>query len=158
MLEAKPIEAGTKAPLFRLPNQDGNLIDLKILLKEYDYILLYFYPRAMTPGCTTQACELENSKKIYLRKKIKVLGISPDKPESLLKFAVKEGLSFDLLSDVDHAVANAYGVWGKKTFMGQTKEGLHRVSFLISPNGTILHTLKKVHTKTHHQDVLELID
>lgn len=69
MLEAKPIEAGTKAPLFRLPNQDGNLIDLKILLKEYDYILLYFYPRAMTPGCTTQACELENSKKFtYARK------------------------------------------------------------------------------------------
>ncbi len=158
MKEAKPIETGTKAPLFKLPNQDGKLVELKKILKEFEYVLLYFYPRAMTPGCTVQACELENSKKIYLRKKIKVLGISPDKPESLLKFAVKEGLSFDLLSDVDHEIADAYGVWGKKTFMGNTKEGLHRVSFLISSNGVIRHVIKKVNTKTHHDDVLELID
>jgi peroxiredoxin Q/BCP len=157
MKEAKPIAAGTKAPLFKLLNQDGKTIELKNLLKEFDYVLIYFYPRAMTPGCTTQACELESSKKIYHRKKIKVLGISPDKPESLMKFAVKEGLTFDLLSDVDHVVADAYGVWGKKTFMGKTKEGLHRVSFLISQNGSILHTMNKVNTKTHHEDVLALI-
>lgn len=158
MKEAKPLEAGTKAPLFELLNQDGELVVLKNIIKEYEYVLLYFYPKAMTPGCTTQACELENSKKIFQRKKIKVLGISPDKVASLLKFSTKEGLTFDLLSDVDHGVADKYGVFGKKQFMGKTYEGLHRVSFLISANGKIINTIKKVNTKTHHQDVLLLVD
>ena len=158
MKEANPLEVGTKAPLFELLNQEGQSIKLKELLREHAYVLLYFYPRAMTPGCTVQACELEKNKKSYFKKKIKVLGISPDKPESLKKFADKEGLTFDLLSDVDHSTAEEYGVWGKKTFMGKTKEGLHRMSFLIGKNGKIEHVLKKVHTKTHHDDVLKLLE
>ena len=126
-------------------------------MKDHDYVLLYFYPRAMTPGCTVQACELENHKKQFLKKKVLVLGISPDSPERLKKFAEKESLSFGLLSDEDHKVANSYGVWGKKTFMGKTKEGLHRVSFVINPKSKIEFVIKKINTKTHHQDVMDLM-
>lgn len=158
MKEANPLEVGKKAPLFELLNQDGESIRLKDLLKDYTFVLLYFYPRAMTPGCTVQALGLEKSKKTYSKEKIKVVGLSPDKPESLKKFAEKEGLTFDLLSDLDHSVAEDYGVWGKKTFMGKTREGLHRMSFLINKNGKIQHVMKKVNTKTHHDDVLELLD
>lgn len=157
MKEAQPLEAGTKAPPFELMNQAGEKVKLKELLKEYSFILLYFYPRAMTPGCTVQACELESSKKSFHRLKVKVLGVSPDKQANLIKFAEKEGLSFDLLSDENHEVADEYGVWGKKTFMGKTKEGIHRVSFLINSSGKIQHTMKKVNTKTHHEEILKLI-
>jgi peroxiredoxin Q/BCP len=158
MKEANPLEIGMKAPDFELLNQDGKKIKLKSMLKEHTYVLVYFYPRAMTPGCTVQACELENTKNLFNKKDVLVLGISPDKVESLKKFAEKEGLNFDLLADVDHQVADAYGVWGKKTFMGKTKEGLHRVTFIINSKGKIEHVLKKVNTKTHHQDVLSLIE
>jgi len=157
MKEANPLEIGTKAPDFELQNQEGKKIKLKSILKDHSYVLVYFYPRAMTPGCTVQACELENTTKLYAKKDVYVLGISPDKVESLKKFAEKERLNFDLLSDNNHQVAEAYGVWGKKTFMGKTKEGLHRVSFIINSKGKIEHVLKKVNTKTHHQDILSLI-
>ncbi len=157
MKEANPLGAGNKAPLFELPDQDGKLIKLKDFMTDFDHVLVYFYPRAMTPGCTVQACELESNKKKYLKHKIGVIGISPDKPESLKKFAAKEGRDFTLLSDVDHKVADNFGVWGKKTFMGKTKEGLHRVSFIVGKNGKIEHVMKKVNTKTHHEDVLDLL-
>ncbi len=156
MIESNPLSIGANAPDFSLPNQEGDIISLKKILKDSKFVLLYFYPRAMTPGCTVQACSLEASKKQFQSKDIKVLGVSPDKVESLKKFALKEKLSFDLLSDLEHKVALTYGVWGKKTFMGKTKEGIHRISFLINSKGIIVHAFYKVNTKTHHDDVLEI--
>ena len=157
MLEASPLLPKSKAPLFELSNQEGEIVKLKEELKKNDYVLVYFYPRAMTPGCTTQACQLQKSHQQYNKLGIKVLGISPDKVSSLKKFSERDKLKFDLLSDVDNEVAKKFGVWGKKKFMGKTYEGIHRISFLIDSKGKIIYSVTKVNTKTHHQDILDLI-
>ena len=113
-----PLNAGDKAPLFSLPDQDGELISLA------DYagqrVLVYFYPKAMTPGCTVQACGLRDNMDELKQFNVEVLGISTDNPEKLSRFAEKELLNFTLLSDEDHTVAEAFGVWGEKQFMGKT--------------------------------------
>jgi len=147
---------GNLAPLFTLTDQDGNEHSLKSCRGQN--VVVYFYPKALTPGCTVQACGLRDSKTALAKRKIKVFGISPDQPKLLAKFTEKEKLNFTLLADVDHAVADKYGVWGPKKFMGREYDGIHRMSFIIDADGKLRHIMEKVNTKTHHDDVLAWID
>lgn len=142
---------GNLAPAFALSDQNGD----KHSLKDYrgQTVLVYFYPRAMTPGCTVQACALRDSSKELKKLDIKVLGISNDAVGKLARFAERDKLNFTLLSDEDHAVSDKYGVWGLKKFMGREFMGLKRMSFIIDKNGKLQHIMEKVNTKTHHQDV-----
>lgn len=149
-------KVGKTAPAFTLLNQDGEKVSLKDF-KGKKIVLVYFYPKAMTPGCTTQACGLRDSKAKLSRQKLVVLGFSPDPVRKLKKFQEKEKLNFDLLSDEDHAIADKYGVWGLKKFMGREYMGINRMSFLVGIDGKIKHVMQKVKTKTHHDDVLALV-
>lgn len=148
------LKVGDAAPDFTLLDQNGSEVSL------HDFkgknVLVYFYPKAMTPGCTVQACELRNSESELKKHKIVVLGISADPVKSLKKFEEKEKLNFTLLSDPDHKVIDSYGCWGPKKFMGREFDGIHRQSFLIDKNGIIVHMIQKVETKTHHDTVLDL--
>ena len=146
---------GNKAPTFTLHDQHGN----KCSLKDYlgSIVVLYFYPKAMTPGCTVQACALRDSEKTLKKLGIKVLGVSIDAYPRQLKFAERDKLNFTLLSDEDHAVADKYGVWGLKKFMGREFMGLKRTTFIIDKDGRTQHIMEKVNTKTYHDDVLALI-
>ncbi len=152
IVKAPTLQVGDKAPDFTLLDQNGKEVSLK------DYkgmnVVVYFYPKAMTPGCTVQACEIRNSEQKLKDAEIVVLGISADPVKSLKKFEEKEKLNFTLLSDPDHKVIDAYGSWGPKKFMGREYDGIHRQSFLIGKNGKVLHVMHKVNTKTHHDDVL----
>ncbi|MCW8193519.1 thioredoxin-dependent thiol peroxidase [Proteobacteria bacterium 005FR1] len=148
---------GNLAPAFSLPNQDGETVSLK-QFRDKKNVVLYFYPKAMTPGCTTQACELQDSLKAYDKLDAVVLGVSPDPVSRLGKFREKYSLTFDLLSDEDHAVADKYGVWGLKKFMGREFMGLIRTTFIIGKDGRLVHIMDKVKTKTHHDDVIARIE
>lgn len=150
------LTAGAKAPQFTLKDQHGNSVSLADSLKQGP-VLVYFYPKASTPGCTVQACGLRDSKAALDNHNVTVLGISPDPVAKLAKFAEKQALNFTLLSDEDHSVADAFGVWGEKTFMGKTYDGIHRLSFLINTDGTIAHVFDKFKTKDHHEVVLAKI-
>ncbi len=149
------LKAGDKAPQFTLQNQSDDLVSLADFTGKK--VLVYFYPKAMTPGCTIQAQGLCDIKSDLDNKNVVVLGISPDAVKRLPKFIQKESLNFTLLSDEDHAVADAFGVWGLKKFMGKEYDGIHRLSFLIDENGVISHVLDKFKTKEHHQVVLDLL-
>ncbi len=143
------------APSFKLLNQ----LSEEVTLKQFrgKNIVLYFYPKAMTPGCTTQACGIRDHKKNFAKLNTVVLGISPDEPKKLLKFIEKEKLNFDLLSDVDTEVAKLYGVWGLKKFMGREYMGILRTTFIIGADGKLKMILDDVKTKTHHDDVINYI-
>jgi peroxiredoxin Q/BCP len=149
------LKAGDKAPLFTLQNQSDEPVSLTDFSGKK--VLVYFYPKAMTPGCTIQAKGLRDIKSDLDQHNVVVLGISPDAVKRLPKFIEKESLNFTLLSDEDHAVADAFGVWGLKKFMGKEYDGIHRLSFLIDENGVISHVLDKFKTKEHHQVVLDLL-
>jgi peroxiredoxin Q/BCP len=148
---------GNLAPAFTLPDQDGNKVSLK-QFRDDKNVVLYFYPKAMTPGCTVQACGLRDSSKALAKKNTVVLGVSPDPVARLGKFIDKEQLNFTLLSDEDHAIAEKYGAWGLKKFMGREFMGILRTTFIIGKDGRLKHVMDKVKTKTHHDDVLALID
>jgi len=148
-------KVGNLAPAFSLLNQNGETVSLKAFRGKR--VILYFYPKAMTPGCTVQACGLRDSAQRLEAANAVALGVSPDQPAALLKFRERDGLNFDLLSDPDHAVAEAYGVWGLKTFMGRESVGVLRTTFLIGQDGKLRHIMNKVATKTHHDDVLALL-
>ena len=150
------LEIGSKAPNFSLLNQDSQLVSLNSF-RGQNSVLLYFYPKAMTPGCTSQACGIRDSIDQFERNGAKVLAVSPDTPDKLKKFVDKEALNFILLSDSDHAVAESYGAWGLKKFMGKEYMGILRYTYLIDINGRIKHIMKNVKTKTHHKDSLQLI-
>jgi peroxiredoxin Q/BCP len=150
-------KVGNKAPSFRLRDQDGSQIALKDYLGN-KYVVLYFYPKAMTPGCTAQACGIRDSKKALDKRDVVVLGVSPDAVKRLPKFIDKESLNFSLLSDEDHAVADKYGVWGMKKFMGREFMGLIRTTFIIGKDGRLRAVMDKFKTKTHHDDLLETLD
>ncbi len=145
-------EIGKMAPSFSLTDQNGKKVSLDSL--RGSNVVVYFYPRAMTPGCTVQACGLRDSKSELQKSNIVVLGISGDPQKSLKKFEEKDHLNFTLLSDADHKVAMAYGSWGMKKFMGREFMGILRQSFLIDHQGKLVHIISKVDTKTHHDDVL----
>jgi len=147
---------GNMAPAFSLPNQRGEKISLKDF-KGSKNVVLYFYPKAMTPGCTTQACGIRDSKESFETLDTVVFAVSPDPVARLKKFEEKQSLNFDLLADEDHAVADKYGVWGPKKFMGREYDGIHRMTFIINKDGRLAHHMPKVKTKTHHEDVLAWI-
>ena len=147
---------GAPAPDFTLQDQHGNAVSLS-QFRGSKQVLLYFYPKAMTPGCTVQACGLRDVRGDLDALDTVVLALSPDPVKSLKKFAERDGLYFTLLSDADHAVAEQYGVWGLKKFMGREFMGILRTSFLIDKQGRLVHVMDKVTTKTHHDDVLALL-
>lgn len=149
-------KVGNLAPAFTLLNQFNEKVALKDLKGKK--VLLYFYPKAMTPGCTTQACGLRDSAAELAKRNAVAFGISPDPVEKLLRFRDKQSLNFDLLSDPDHKIADKYGVWGLKKFMGREFMGIVRTSFLIDEEGRLVKVLDKFKTTDHHQVALALLD
>jgi peroxiredoxin Q/BCP len=149
------LEAGASAPDFTLPDQDGNEVSLSALKGET--VVLYFYPRADTPGCTTQACSVRDRRADYKAAGARVIGVSPDKVEAVAKFAGKFDLDFTLLADADHAVAEAYGTWVEKSMYGKKYMGVQRATFIVGPDGKIAKVFPKVSPKTHDDVVLEAL-
>ena len=149
------LTAGQQAPDFSLPDQDGNLLSLSSLRGKK--VLVYFYPKASTPGCTTQACGLRDIHGELSTLNTVVLGISPDPATRLKNFVVKQQLNFTLLGDEDHAVADAFGVWGPKKFMGKEYDGIHRISFLINEQGVVERVFDDFKTSNHHDVVLDYL-
>ena len=150
-----PLKRGENAPHFILPDQHNQSVALTDLKGKK--VLVYFYPKALTPGCTTQACNLRDSKAELDKLNVVILGISPDSPQKLASFTDKKMLNFILLSDQDHQVAEQFGVWGEKKFMGKTFDGIHRISFLIDEQGKIEQVFDKFKTSEHHQVVLDYL-
>lgn len=148
------LTVGDKAPNFSLLNQDNQTVVLDELLTSQQ-VLVYFYPKAMTPGCTVQACALRDSQTDLAAKGVTVVGISTDPVKSLAKFALRDQLNFTLLSDPDHQIAEAFGVWGEKKFMGKVYDGIHRTSFLIGTDGLIQQVYQDFKTSNHHEVVLK---
>jgi peroxiredoxin Q/BCP len=146
------LEPGQAAPDFTLPDQDGKELTLSELRGET--IVLYFYPRADTPGCTTQACGVRDRGADYEKAGARVIGVSPDTVGAVKKFADKFDLDFTLLADADHAIAEAYGTWVEKSMYGKKYMGVQRTTFLIDPEGTIAKVFPKVSPKTHDDVVL----
>ena len=147
---------GNLAPAFTLQDQNGDDVSLKDFRGE-SHVVLYFYPKAMTPGCTVQACGMRDSQQELTKFNAVALGVSPDPVARLKKFEDKESLNFTLLSDEDHAVADKYGVWGLKKFMGREFMGLIRTTFVINQEGKLVHIMDKLKTKSHHEDVQALL-
>lgn len=143
---------GVAAPQFSLLDSEGQSVSLQQF--QGRKVLVYFYPRASTPGCTVQACGLRDSQAELAALGVVTLGISPDSPARLRNFRDKQSLNFTLLGDEDHAVAEAYGVWGEKKFMGKVSLGILRTSFLIDEQGRLIHIFDKFKTSDHHQVVL----
>jgi len=146
------LEAGTKAPAFTLPDQDGTPVRLADLKGEP--VVVYFYSKAGTSGCTTQACGVRDHEAEYAAAGAVVLGVSPDPVAKLKQFADKHGLGFTLLADEDHAVAEQYGVWVEKSMYGRTYMGVQRATFVIDAGGVVRHVIPKVRPKTHDEQVL----
>jgi peroxiredoxin Q/BCP len=149
------IEPGSPAPDFTMDNQDGESVSLSD--HRGHWVVLYFYPKADTPGCTTQACGVRDRGGEYAKADAVVLGVSPDSVGELKKFAEKYGLPFTLLADPDHAVAERYGVWAEKSMYGRIYWGNLRATFIIDGAGVVRHVIPKVTPKTHDDDVLAAI-
>jgi len=147
---------GNKAPTFSLLNQSGEIIDTASFIGQ-KRVVVYFYPKALTPGCTVQACGIRDDRPMFEDANTVVLGLSPDPVARLDKFREKKALNFDLLSDEDHAIADKFGVWGLKKFMGKEYMGIMRTTFIIDKQGRLAHIIDKVKTKTHSEDVLGFI-
>lgn len=152
----KTLQAGDKVPMFTLPDQNGEAVSLADLLKSAQ-VLVYFYPKAMTPGCTVQAQKLRDIRDELAAKGVTVVGISPDAPKRLAKFTERDELNFTLLGDEQNEVANAFGVWGPKKFMGREYDGIHRISFLVGKDGKVVQVFDKFKTKDHHEVVLNAL-
>jgi peroxiredoxin Q/BCP len=145
-------EVGSPAPLFELPDQTGGTVSLADLAGEW--VVLYFYPRADTPGCTTQACSVRDRSSEYASFNARVLGVSPDEVDAVAKFDTKYDLGFTLLADADHSVAEKYGAWVEKNMYGKKYMGVQRSTFLIDPEGEIARVFPKVQPKKHDDLVL----
>jgi peroxiredoxin Q/BCP len=149
------VEEGQEAPDFTLSDQDGNPVTLSELRGQP--VVLYFYPKSDTPGCTAQACGVRDHSEEYERAGARVLGVSPDTVAAQRRFADKYDLDFTLLADEHHEVADLYGVWGEKKLYGKTYMGVTRSTFLIDPEGKISKVFPKVSPKTHDEVVLEAL-
>jgi thioredoxin-dependent peroxiredoxin len=149
-------EAGTPAPDFTLPSADGSMVTLSALRGHW--VVLYFYPKDDTPGCTTEACNFRDNWRTLEQRGIRVLGISRDSVESHRKFADKYGLPFTLLADEGGEVTEEYGVWVERTMYGKTFMGVARVTFAIAPDGMIAHVWPKVKPDGHAVEVLEYLE
>lgn len=147
MSDFRVMQPGEQAPDFTLENQDGERVSLGSLSGRQ--VILYFYPAAATPSCTVQACEFRDNLSALSKAGYTVLGVSPDKPAKLKKFREKEGLNFDLLSDPDNAVQQAYGAFGTKQMYGKEYQGTIRSTFVIGGDGKIVHTLHNAKAKGH---------
>ena len=148
------LKVGDKAANFEAKDQDGNLIKLS------DYkgkkLVVFFYPKANTPGCTLEACSLSDNYKELQKKGYEILGVSADTEKKQSNFRNKFGFPYPLLADVDKEVIDSFGVWGSKKFMGRTYDGIHRITFVIDASGIISHVIDKVKTKNHAAQILEL--
>lgn len=148
-------EEGTKAPAFELADQTGETVKLSQFKGKQ--VVLYFYPKDATPGCTTEACDFRDQHAKLVKAGAVVLGVSPDPVASHRKFASKFKLPFPLLADIDHAVAAAYGVWGEKSMYGRKYFGILRTTFVISGAGKVVHVFEKVKPKGHAAEVLAVL-
>ena len=146
------IQTGEQAPDFELPDQDGNRVRLSELRGRP--VVLYFYPKADTPGCTAQACGIRDHRADYEAAGVTMLGVSPDPVARIKRFHDKRELNFTLLADTDHAVAERYGVWGEKSLYGKKFMGVTRSTFLIDADGRVVHVIPKASPKTHDAEVL----
>jgi peroxiredoxin Q/BCP len=146
------LSAGDNAPEFKAVDQDGNTHTLK------DYygkkLVVFFYPKASTPGCTAEACNLRDNWTTFQSQNYTILGVSADTQKRQSNFKTKYKLPFPLLADEDKSVINAFGVWGPKKFMGKEYEGIHRTTFVIDENGVISEVINKVKTKAHAEQIL----
>ena len=149
------LEAGDQAPDFTLPDQHGEEVTLADLRGET--VVLYFYPRADTPGCTTQACGVRDRRGDYARAGARVIGISPDPVEAVARFAKKHGLDFTLLADANHEVCDAYGVWVEKSMAGKRFWGVQRSTFIVGADGRILRAFPRVSPKAHDDVLLDAL-
>jgi peroxiredoxin Q/BCP len=149
------IEQGQPAPDFELPDQDGRVTRLSDFRGQA--VVLYFYPRADTPGCTTQACGVRDHLPDYDQAGAVVLGVSPDPVEKIKRFHDKYDLNFALLADADHSVSETYGVWVQKSMAGKTYWGVQRSTFVIDPAGRVVRVLPKVSPPTHDEEVLQAL-
>ena len=147
---------GNLAPAFSLKDQNGDKVSLKDFRGQR--VVIYFYPKALTPGCTTQACGLRDIKAELKKRNAVALGLSPDPVDKLARFADKHQLNFTLLADEDHKVADKYGVWGMKKFMGREFMGLIRTTFIVNEEGKLSHIVDKFKTSNHHDVVLSILD
>lgn len=147
------LKVGDKAPKFEAKDQDGNTVKLS------DYagkkLILFFYPKASTPGCTAEACNLSDNYQTFVSKGYDILGVSADSAKRQSNFKNKYEFPYPLLADEDKAVIEAFGVWGPKKFMGKEYDGIHRTTFVIDENGVIENVISKVKTKAHAEQILE---
>jgi len=148
------LKEGDKAPVFKGKDQHGNTVSLKDFKGKK--VVLYFYPRDMTPGCTAQACNLRDNYAVLTQKGFVVIGVSADTEKSHQKFTQKYDLPFILLADEDKKIVEQYGVYGEKKFMGRTFDGIHRTTFLINEKGVIDKIINKPNTKNHTAEILAL--
>lgn len=149
------LESGSLAPDFELPDQYGRPVRLSGLRGRP--VVLFFYPRADTPGCTIQACGVRDHAEAYETAGVAVVGVSPDPQGAVARFAEKYALRFPLLADEDHAVAEAYGVWGEKRMYGKTYSGVSRSTFIIDADGRIAKVVPRVSPETHDDEVLDAL-
>ncbi len=149
----KTLEAGDKAPNFTSIDQDGNPISWSNFKGKK--VIVFFYPKASTPGCTMEACNLRDNYTLLKEKGYELLGVSADNPKRQKNFKEKHKLPFTLLADEKKEVIHAFGVWGPKKFMGRTYDGIHRITFVIGENGIINRVISKVKTKDHARQILE---
>lgn len=148
--------AGDLAPDFQLLSDAGEPVKLSDFRRAF--VVLYFYPRADTPGCTKEACGFRDDYSVYQDKGVVILGVSPDTVKKQAKFKAKHDLPFTLLDDTDHIVSEAYGVWGLKKFMGREFMGVKRTTFLISPDGEIVEVFEQVKPVEHSKEILSALD
>ena len=148
--------AGDKAPMFEGVNQEGKKISLNDFKGKK--LILYFYPKDDTPGCTAESCNLNENYEMWLKKGYEVVGVSPDNEKSHLKFVGKFGLKFNLIADTEHEILEAYGAWGEKSMYGKSYMGVLRTTYIIDENGIIKAVFEKVDTKNHTSQIIEALN
>ena len=147
------LKQGDKAPDFKGKDQNGNIISLNDFKEKK--IVLYFYPKDSTPGCTAEACDLRDNYAVLMKKGYNVIGVSADNENSHKKFIEKYNLPFPLIADTDKTIINAYGAWGRKKFMGKEFDGILRTTFIINESGVIEEIITKVETKNHSSQIIK---
>ncbi len=148
------LKTGDKAPDFEGVNQDSQIVNLKMFSGKK--LIIFFYPKDNTPGCTAQACNLRDNYSELVNSGYEVIGVSGDSVKSHQKFIAKQKLPYSLIADTEKVMLNAYGVWGEKKFMGRTYDGIHRTTFIIDENGFISDIITKVKTKAHFEQIAEV--